>query len=135
MICLVSLTSHPSEAEFDSFVSRPPRPSALSLIFQATAALGKLSPLGADTDTGYKLQHKPGRLGTMLQPLSSWLPSGRATNVQAEPHRTVYTTKLSSLVGGVICLVNSDNERDSVLLNSVRLSFGQTILLRGTGNS
>ena len=39
------------------------------------------------------------------------------------------------LVGGVICLVNSDNERDSVLLNSVRLSFGQTILLRGTGNS
>jgi hypothetical protein len=39
------------------------------------------------------------------------------------------------LVGGVICLVNSDNERDSVLLNSVRLSFGQTILLRGTGDS
>ena len=34
------------------------------------------------------------------------------------------------LVGGVICLVNSDNERDSVLLNSVRLSFGRTILLR-----
>ena len=26
------------------------------------------------------------------------------------------------LVGGVICLVNSDNERDSVLLNSVSLS-------------
>ena len=25
--------------------------------------------------------------------------------------------------------------RQSVLLNSVRLSFGQTILLRGTGNS
>ena len=39
------------------------------------------------------------------------------------------------LVGGVICLVNSDNERDSVLLNSVGLCFGQTILLRGTGNS
>ena len=39
------------------------------------------------------------------------------------------------LVGGVIYLVNSDNERDSVLLNSVRLSFGQTILLRGTGDS
>ena len=98
MICLVSLTSHPSEAEFDSFVSRPPRPSALSLIFQATAALGKLSPLGADTDTGYKLQHKPGRLGTMLQPLSSRLPSGRATSVQAEHHRAVETTKLSSLI-------------------------------------
>ena len=30
------------------------------------------------------------------------------------------------LVGGVICLVNSDNERDSVLLNSSRVS-----LLRG----
>ena len=27
------------------------------------------------------------------------------------------------LVGGVICLVNSDNERDSVLLNSVYFSF------------
>ena len=27
------------------------------------------------------------------------------------------------LVGGVICLVNSDNERDSVLLNSVRFSY------------
>ena len=39
------------------------------------------------------------------------------------------------LVGGVICLVNSDNERDSVLLNSVRLSSGRTILLRGTGDS
>ena len=89
MICLVSLTSHPSAAEFDSFVSRPPRPSALSLIFQATAALGKLSSLGADTDTGYKLQHKPGRLGIMLQPLSSRLPSERATNVQAEHHRAV----------------------------------------------
>ena len=39
------------------------------------------------------------------------------------------------LVGGVICLVNSDNERDSVLLNSVCFSFEQTILLRGTGGS
>ena len=39
------------------------------------------------------------------------------------------------LVGGVICLVNSDNERDSVLLNSVRFSFERTILLRGTGDS
>ena len=39
------------------------------------------------------------------------------------------------LVGGVICLVNSDNERDSVLLNSVRFSFELTILLRGTGGS
>ena len=36
------------------------------------------------------------------------------------------------LVGGVICLVNSDNERDSVLLNSVGFSFEPTILLRGT---
>ena len=26
-------------------------------------------------------------------------------------------------VGGVICLVNSDNERDSVLLNSFYFSF------------
>ena len=39
------------------------------------------------------------------------------------------------LVGGVICLVNSDNERDSVLLNSVFFFFEMTILLRGTGNS
>ena len=39
------------------------------------------------------------------------------------------------LVGGVICLVNSDNERDSVLLNSVIFFFEKTILLRGTGNS
>ena len=38
------------------------------------------------------------------------------------------------LVGGAICLVNSDNERDSVLLNSVRFSFERTILLRGTGD-
>ena len=38
------------------------------------------------------------------------------------------------LVGGVICLVNSDNERDSVLLNSVRFPFERTILLRGTGD-
>ena len=59
------------------------------LIFQATAALGKLSSLGADTDTGYKLQHKSGRLGTMLQPLSSRLPGGGAPDDQAEPHHTV----------------------------------------------
>ena len=39
------------------------------------------------------------------------------------------------LVGGVICLVNSDNERDSVLLNSAGFSFEPAILLRGTGNS
>ena len=39
------------------------------------------------------------------------------------------------LVGGVICLVNSDNERDSVLLNSVSFIFFElTNLLRGTGN-
>ena len=37
------------------------------------------------------------------------------------------------LVGGVICLVNSDNERDSVLLNSPVVSFATGILLRGTG--
>ena len=37
------------------------------------------------------------------------------------------------LVGGVICLVNSDNERDSVLLNSCAVSFAVQILLRGTG--
>ena len=29
------------------------------------------------------------------------------------------------LVGGVICLVNSDNERDSVLLTSPRVSFSR----------
>ena len=39
------------------------------------------------------------------------------------------------LVGGVICLVNSDNERDSVLLNRSCLSFGQEFLLRGTGDA
>ncbi len=37
------------------------------------------------------------------------------------------------LVGGVICLVNSDNERDSVLLNSSDVFFASEILLRGTG--
>ena len=37
------------------------------------------------------------------------------------------------LVGGVICLVNSDNERDSVLLNSFRVFFARKFLLRGTG--
>ena len=37
------------------------------------------------------------------------------------------------LVGGVICLVNSDNERDSVLLNSAIVSFAIVFLLRGTG--
>ena len=39
------------------------------------------------------------------------------------------------LVGGVICLVNSDNERDSVLLNSVGFSIEPTILLRGTDDA
>ena len=37
------------------------------------------------------------------------------------------------LVGGVICLVNSDNERDSVLLNSWIVLRAIQILLRGTG--
>ena len=37
------------------------------------------------------------------------------------------------LVGGVICLVNSDNERDSVLLTSLDVFFALGILLRGTG--
>ena len=36
------------------------------------------------------------------------------------------------LVGGVICLVNSDNERDSVLLNSKLIPLS-ACLLRGTG--
>ena len=36
------------------------------------------------------------------------------------------------LVGGVICLVNSDNERDSVLLNSNVIPLSHC-LLRGTG--
>ena len=35
------------------------------------------------------------------------------------------------LVGGVICLVNSDNERDSSLLSSVAMVIWTT-LLRGT---
>ena len=38
------------------------------------------------------------------------------------------------LVGGVICLVNSDNERDSVLLNRSNLVVGLEFLLRGTGD-
>ena len=37
------------------------------------------------------------------------------------------------LVGGVICLVNSDNERDSVLLKSWIVLRAIQILLRGTG--
>ena len=37
------------------------------------------------------------------------------------------------LVGGVICLVNSDNERDSVLLTSRGVTLASRILLRGTG--
>jgi hypothetical protein len=37
------------------------------------------------------------------------------------------------LVGGVICLVNSDNERDSSLLNRGRRSSTVDVLLRGTG--
>ena len=36
------------------------------------------------------------------------------------------------LVGGVICLVNSDNERDSVLLNRKLITLS-ACLLRGTG--
>ncbi len=35
------------------------------------------------------------------------------------------------LVGGAICLVNSDNERDSSLLNSTKV-FSLRVLLRGT---
>jgi hypothetical protein len=38
------------------------------------------------------------------------------------------------LVGGVICLVNSDNERDSSLLNRQLMASGhRACLLRGTG--
>ena len=37
-------------------------------------------------------------VNTMLQPLSSRLPSGRATDDQAEHHHIVQTTKLSSLI-------------------------------------
>ncbi len=36
------------------------------------------------------------------------------------------------LVGGVICLVNSVNERDLDLLTSLRYSLGSCKLLRGT---
>ena len=36
------------------------------------------------------------------------------------------------LVGGAICLVNSDNERDSSLLNSVVVFLAALTLLRGT---
>ena len=35
------------------------------------------------------------------------------------------------LVGGAICLVNSDNERDSSLLNRTEI-FKSLLLLRGT---
>lgn len=35
------------------------------------------------------------------------------------------------LVGGVICLVNSDNERDSVLLTSVRFFLSGLFFLEG----
>ena len=35
------------------------------------------------------------------------------------------------LVGGVICLVNSDNERDSVLLNRCSLFLGCIFFLEG----
>ena len=35
------------------------------------------------------------------------------------------------LVGGAICLVNSDNERDSSLLNRTEI-FTSLLLLRGT---
>ena len=38
------------------------------------------------------------------------------------------------LVGGVICLVNSDNERDLNLLNSVREPALRGMLLRGTNH-
>jgi hypothetical protein len=37
------------------------------------------------------------------------------------------------LVGGVICLVNSDNERDSSLLNRSSAYKRRRTLLRGTG--
>ena len=37
------------------------------------------------------------------------------------------------LVGGAICLVNSDNERDSSLLNRLSILYASTGLLRGTG--
>ena len=36
------------------------------------------------------------------------------------------------LVGGAICLVNSDNERDSSLLNSRTILASAASLLRGT---
>ena len=36
------------------------------------------------------------------------------------------------LVGGAICLVNSDNERDSAMLNSSRPLVVGVQLLRGT---
>ena len=37
------------------------------------------------------------------------------------------------LVGGAICLVNSDNERDSGLLTRRWIIYGLSQLLRGTG--
>ena len=39
------------------------------------------------------------------------------------------------LVGGAICLVNSDNERDSNLLNSSPISNASVQLLRGTSGA
>ena len=38
------------------------------------------------------------------------------------------------LVGGLNCLINFVNERDSVLLNRFSLFIGLKFLLRGTGN-
>jgi hypothetical protein len=40
-----------------------------------------------------------------------------------------------SLVGGLICLVNSDNERDVSLLNRREMNIYFTSLLRGTTGS
>ena len=45
----------------------------------------------------------------------------------------IISSTCAFLVGGAICLVNSDNERDSSLLNSPRRSFASARrLLRGT---
>ena len=38
------------------------------------------------------------------------------------------------LVGGVICLVNSDNERDLSLLNRQRINLVRIVFLEGQGS-
>ena len=77
-----------------------------------------------------------GTLHIWIFAFASW--DGLVTRtVQAQEKITLFLLKLHPVVsgwsvGGVICLVNSDNERDSVLLNSNVILLSHC-LLRGTG--